>query len=297
MRANIEPHIVSKCGRRPSNEDVESYLMNLSAEGYRLDIAHSAADFFVICDGHGGKLVAEFIAPNLKKYLMRKSLNYPLSTEYINRVYNFLQKKLQRHPQYIANYCGCTALVMILYLDSRNKRHAQVINLGDCRAVISDNGRAIPLTVDHKPSWPDEKKRIDIVNLKYHTNKKVQFVEGDFRIGDLSVSKSFGDLDNCPYVTHLPDIYQYKITNTDEFVIMACDGLWDVLRNEEAVNFVRDYRHNNHTHLYAIPRLYPPENGRHVHSKNIAEKLADYAIARGSTDNVSIIIIFFNNKK
>jgi serine/threonine protein phosphatase PrpC len=296
MRANIEPHIVSKCGRRPSNEDVESYLMNLSADGYKVKTEYAGADFFVICDGHGGRKVAEFVVPYLQKCLMKNTLVYPLAPEYINRVYNFIQEKLRQHPQYIANYCGCTALVVVLYLDSRNRRHAQIINLGDCRAVLSANGKAVPLTLDHKPSWPDEKKRIDSVNLKNGTNEKIKFIEGDFRIGDLSVSRSFGDLDNCPFITHMPDIFTHRINGTDEFIILACDGLWDVLRNEEAVNFVRDHRDNNQINLYAIPRLYPPPNNRNAHAQrnNIAEKLADYAIARGSTDNVSIIIIFLN---
>lgn len=289
MTANIEPHIISKCGRRPSNEDVERYKMNLSVDGFRVNSELAATDFFVVCDGHGGREVADYIAPNLEKYLMKKSLIYPLDHDYIIRVYNYLQKQLRSHPQNIAKYCGCTALVAALYLDQRKNRYVQIINIGDCRSVLSRNGLAIPLSIDHKPSWPDEKKRIDEVNLKYCTNKRVRFVEGDFRIGDLSVSRAFGDLDNTPYVTHIPDVYNHRLYNTDEFIIVACDGLWDVLRNEEAVNFVRDHRENNHINLYNIPHIYPKNN----RTNNIAEKLADYAIARGSTDNISIIIIFF----
>lgn len=298
MIVNTEPHIVSKCGLRDSNEDVERYLLNLSPEGYVVKNRYAAADFFVICDGHGGKEVADFIAPNLEKYFMEQTskypLKYPLSIKYIKTVYNTLQAKLCEHSKHIAKYCGCTALVVVIYLDSRNERNVQVINIGDCRAVLSRGGLAMPLSIDHKPSWPDEKIRIDGVNLKHNTNKQVTFTGGDFRIGDLSVSRAFGDLDNTPHVTHTPDIYNYRLTSIDEFIIIACDGVWDVLRNEEAINFVRDHRTDNHIKLYNIKNVYPPTT-KSYNSKNIAEKLADYAIARGSTDNVSIIIVFLNN--
>lgn len=299
MIVNTEPHIVSKCGHRDSNEDVERFLLNLSPEGDLVNRKYTAADFFVVCDGHGGKEVADFIAPKLEKFLMEKTpkypLRYPLTDKYIHTVYNTLQKRLQDHPENIAKYCGCTALVVVMYLNARNERNIQVINSGDCRAILSRGGLAVPLSIDHKPSWPDEKKRIDAVNLKYGTNKQVKFNGGDFRIGDLSVSRAFGDLDNTPHVTHRPEIYNHKLCNEDEFIIIACDGVWDVLRNEEVVNFVRDHRANNHIKLYNIPHMYPRTylpNDKSHNPKNIAEKLADYAIARGSTDNVSIIIVF-----
>lgn len=306
MTANIEHHIISKCGRRKSNEDVERYKVNLTVDGFRVDPMSAAADFFVICDGHGGSEVAEFIAPKLEKYLMRKSLTYPLDQDYISTVYNFLQKSLRLHPQNIAKHCGCTALVVVLYLDRHKDRRAQIINIGDCRSILSRDGLAVPLSIDHKPSWPDEKKRIDKVNLKYE-NKLIWFDAdhscdgGDFRIGDLSVSRAFGDLDNTPHVTHIPDIYNHRLYDIDEFIILACDGVWDVLRNEEVVNFIRDHRTNNHIELYNIPQVYTKRRPKQIYpnpnsipTNNIAEKLADYAMARGSGDNISIIIIFFN---
>jgi protein phosphatase 2C len=165
---------------------------------------------------------------------------------------------------------------------------------------LARNGVAIPRTTDHKPSWPKEKMRINKVNLKYGTNEKIHFSHGDFRIGDLSVSRSFGDLDNTPYVTHKPDICKYKIDDeNDEFIVMACDGLWDVMRSEEVVNFVYDHIYNNvdenGTELYVIDNLYPSKKP----TTNIAEKLADFAIAKGlaqdiSGDNITIIILVFH---
>lgn len=285
MIANNNYHYITKQGHRDTNEDVELLKLNLTKEGHRDDPDFATADFFIICDGHGGSSVSKYVAPKLLHFLMSKNKKYPLEDKYIIQVCNFIQNELRNHPNKIAKHCGTTALVVALYLDDNQDRHVQIINIGDCRAVLSRNCSAIPLTTDHKPSWPKEKMRIDKVNLDHGTNELVHYSQKDFRIGDLSVSRAFGDLDNTPYVTHLPEIGKWRIHPADEFIIMACDGLWDAIRSEEAVNFVYDHYHNNHTHLYK-PNLSYKTN-------NIAEKLAEFAIARGSTDNVSIIIIFF----
>jgi protein phosphatase 2C len=189
----------------------------------------------------------------------------------------------------IADYCGCTALVTIRFME-QGIYNLQVINLGDCRAVLSRKGLAIPLTKDHKPNWPDEKKRIDAVNQKHQKKNEIYNDNGDWRVGDLSVSRSFGDKDNTPQVTHIPDSYCYQLINDDEFIIMACDGVWDVMENHEATNFVRDHKNNNNIKCYNIPRKYPPSG---QNTNNISRMLAEFAIAKGSTDNVSVIVIFF----
>ena len=69
-------------------------------------------------------------------------------------------------------------------------------------------------------------------------NGKIQFDGHDWRIKDLSLSRAFGDLDASPFVTHEPEIYKYKLSSKDKFMVLACDGLWDVLSNQEVVNFV-----------------------------------------------------------
>lgn len=291
MNRRIKLHKTSLCGLRESNEDVEKYNMNLGEDGYPINEQYAPVDFFLVCDGHGGRMVADFVAPKLEQYLMKRNLIYPLSHKYICKIYNYIQQELINHPQGIARACGCTALVVVRYLDNQNRQNIQVINIGDCRAVISRKGLAIPLCKDHKPFWSDEKRRIDLVNSKYNMNQKIHFDAGDWRIGDLSVSRSFGDLDNTPYITHIPESFTYPLKNDDEFIIIACDGLWDVMQNHEAVNFVRDHMNKNNTEYYIIPNRYPTSETQNM--ENIARKLANYAIAKGSSDNVSILIIFF----
>ena len=89
-------------------------------------------------------------------------------------------------------------------------------------------------------------------------------------------------MDASPFVTHKPEIFKYNIKKSDKFIILACDGLWDVITNEEAIYFVLNK-------LNDIDNL----NNISGYSKNnISQSLAEHAIKNGSTDNVSIIIIF-----
>ena len=93
---------------------------------------------------------------------------------------------------------------------------------------------SLPLSKDHKPHLFEEKTRIENLGGEiYHDGY-------DWRVGDLSVSRAFGDMDAAPYVTHKPQIFKYNLKKTDKFLICACDGLWDVIDDQEAVNLVLD---------------------------------------------------------
>ena len=101
----------------------------------------------------------------------------------------------------------------------------------------------------------------------------IQFDGVDWRINGLSLSRAFGDLDCRPYVTHLPQIYKYNINTNDKFLIFACDGLWDVISNQDAVDFICDLNNKNF-------------------KGNYSKELTEYAINKGSLDNVSAIVYF-----
>ena len=300
MSRAIDLHKTSQRGLRPTNEDVEKFKLNL---GQNANPNYAPIDLFIICDGHGGDSVANFVAPKIEKYLTNANLTYPLRHDQICKIWSYIQNEVIQHPQKIASFCGSTALVLIRYLDNASQENVQIINIGDCRAVLSRKGLAIPLSKDHKPYWPDEKSRINTINAKNPSNiKEIHYDAGDWRVGDLSVSRSFGDLDNTPHITHIPDSFNYKLKPTDEFIIMACDGLWDNVQSHEAVNFVRDHMNNKNTEFYKIEyqldgkkMIYPSDEVKKTN--NIARKMASYAIAKGSTDNVSILIIFFNPRK
>jgi serine/threonine protein phosphatase PrpC len=289
----ITLHKTSLCGYRESNEDVELYYLNLDTKGNAIDPSKASADVFIVCDGHGGHEVAQIVAPTLLKYLTHKSRQYPLSDRKVNQLYDKINYLLIKKYPEVAESCGCTCLAVIRYIDRKKKTKLQVFNVGDSRAVLSRKTFALPLSHDHKPNWPDEYERLKQLNRKLKkTKRKEPIYEDDedcWRIDGLSVSRAFGDLESTPHITHKPDIFNYKLNKSDEFMILACDGLWDILSCQEAVNFVRDHLHEKDVSQYIVPGFYPVEG---LVTDNIARKLAEYAIARGSNDNVSVIIVF-----
>src|SRR5690349_5038358 len=121
MPRPIDLHATSQQGRRESNEDVELFQLNLSNNGFPKDEKFNAIDFFVVCDGHGGSEVAKFVAPRLKKYFMKKTLIFPLTHNYICKIYDYVQKELINHPKRFGLECGCTALVVVRYSDDYNR--------------------------------------------------------------------------------------------------------------------------------------------------------------------------------
>ncbi|CAH6421526.1 Protein phosphatase 2C [uncultured virus] len=260
-------HTASLKGLRESNEDKHFILANIDNK----NPLYTNINFFAVFDGHGGKIVSEFLAKKLPTYFIDKKCTYPLSKLYVHSVYDRIQKSLIDNK--FAQYCGSTALAVIQY-KINEESYINVINVGDCRCIICRDNFAMPLTKDHKPGWIEERHRIEAIG------GQIIFDGYDYRIKDLSVSRAFGDIDATPYVTHKPELFRYKLDKNDKFILLACDGCWDILSNQDAVNYVLSNCYDNTT------------KNRINKEVNIAKKLAEYAIKKGSTDNVSIIVIF-----
>jgi serine/threonine protein phosphatase PrpC len=260
---------ISKKGIRDQNEDKDTIIVNLSNQNNNI----AKINIYGVYDGHGGKFVSKYISENLPKYFLNKNIVFPLSGKYIKETFARIQQKLETEHSTESDFCGSTCLMAFEYIYDK-KRYVDVVNLGDSRCLISRNNIANVITKDHKPNWPDEKKRLEQIG------GQIYYDGADWRIGALSVSRAFGDLDTKPYISTKPDIFRYKITRKDQFMIMACDGLWDVIDNQEAVNFV-------------ISQCYDLEGNRINKKTNIARMLADLALQKGSTDNITAIIIFF----
>jgi len=262
-------HSVSLIGKRESNEDQHVVFLNGDSKNDK----YCPVNFFSIFDGHGGGKISKFLKQNLQNYFTNKKVSYPLHKGYINMVFDYMQYIMQKQHYNTAFHSGSTCLTAIHYRKN-GSMYLQVINLGDCRAVICRDNLGIPLTKDHKPNWPEEKERIEKLN-----GEKIHFDGEDWRIKDLSVSRAFGDIEAKPYLSHRPDIFRYKLDKTDKFVVLACDGLWDVLSSQDAINFVLECQKEDDKKK----------------KKNIAQVLAEHAIAKGSMDNITVIIIFFKN--
>ena len=257
-------------GKRESNEDKHYYIMNINNS----DTTLNPINLIGVFDGHGGKLVSTYLKKYLPPLFLRKFktniyLNPEKASKHFNKVYNLIQTKLiEEHPRAV-QYCGSTACIGIEFRDTKNTTKLWIINLGDSRAIKCNKSNiAEQLSHDHKPDVPSEKKRIEKLG------GEITFDGSDWRIKDLSLSRAFGDVDCTPYVTHMPQIYDYKINSHDKFMVFACDGLWDVLSNQDVVNYV----------LSLIIENY---------KGNYAKMLAELAYKKGSLDNITVIVYLF----
>jgi len=261
----------SLVGKRDSNEDKHTIIKNIDGS----DTSMCNINLYAVFDGHGGKFVSKFLSDYLFKFYMNNGLTYPLRRQEVNKAYEFFQNKLKTDYNENTQNTGSTALVVSHYLKGGSE-FLNIANLGDCRCVICNNNIAIPLTKDHKPNKPEEEYRIKKLG------GQIYYDGYDWRIGDLSVSRAFGDISNEPYISFEPDLFEYTIGNRDKFLIIGCDGLWDAVDNQEAVDFI-------------LSNCYDMGTGKrkkNTHNK-ISKKLGEFAIEKGSTDNVSIIVVFF----
>lgn len=168
---------------------------------------------------------------------------------------------------------GCTAVCAIVRGDQ-----LFVANAGDSRCVLSRGGKAVALTEDHKPNNEEEFSRI---------TKAGGFVADGRVNGSLNLSRALGDLEykqvkSLPpeeqMVTANPEIRTIKLEPSDEFIILACDGIWDVLTNQEAIDFVRERLSKGKT------------------PKEICEEACDFCLAPDTSgcgkgcDNMSIVV-------
>ncbi|OAY69556.1 Protein kinase and PP2C-like domain-containing protein [Ananas comosus] len=157
---------------------------------------------------------------------------------------------------------GCTAVTVLIV---RNKLF--VANAGDCRTILSRAGKPFAMSKDHVASCPDERARVvnDGIEVKWQVDT--------WRVGPaaLQVTRSIGDDDLKPAVTARPEITETSLSADDEFLVMASDGLWDVLSNEDVLSIIKD--------TVKEPGM-------------CSKRLATEAAERGSKDNITVIVVF-----
>ncbi|EAY85240.1 hypothetical protein OsI_06613 [Oryza sativa Indica Group] len=147
--------------------------------------------------------------------------------------------------------------------------HLYVANVGDSRAVVSKAGKAMALSEDHKPNRSDERKRIENAG-------GVVIWAGTWRVGGvLAMSRAFGNRLLKPFVVAEPEIQEELVNEDLECLVLASDGLWDVVENEEAVSLAK---------TEDLP-------------ESVARKLTEIAYSRGSADNITCIVVQFHHDK
>ncbi|KAK8968645.1 putative protein phosphatase 2C 59 [Platanthera guangdongensis] len=215
---------------------------------------------FGVFDGHGGVRAAEYVKQHLFSNLIKHPKFISDIKSAIADAYNHTDTEFLRSEKNQNRDAGSTASTAVLFGD-----RLLVANVGDSRAVICRGGNAIAVSRDHKPDQTDERQRIEDAG---------GFVmwAGTWRVGGvLAVSRAFGDRLLKQYVVADPEIQEEVVDGSLEFLILASDGLWDVVSNEEAVALVKP--------------IDDPELA--------AKKLLQEASLKGSADNITCIIVRF----
>ncbi|CAH0383508.1 unnamed protein product, partial [Bemisia tabaci] len=255
------------------------------------------AAYFAVFDGHGGNLVAEFARKNVWRYLVQEVQKSPKETIELNSqpmslspppaqsqkkskfiidgidYKDALKKAVEKTDaeilkRILIHNAGSTALIALI-VGSK----LIVANVGDSRGVMCDSkGNTKPISFDQKPGDKREMARIIAAGGQVILN------DGTYRLnGDLAMSRALGDSRHKESgLSSEPDVRIYDLCwYKPQFLVLATDGLWDVMSNEEVVAFIKN---------------------RFLEEYYGAKSLAYFAHLRGSTDNISITVVNLKDK-
>nr|BAI39596.1 protein phosphatase 2C AHG3 homolog [Solanum lycopersicum] len=273
--------MTSVCGRRRDMEDTVSiYPSFLQDKHEKSSILH----FFGLYDGHGCSHAAMKCKDRMHEIVKNEVESAGEATwkEMMIQSFSKMDKEVVEYskgaggtqtadcrcelqtPQ--CDAVGSTDVVAVL---TPNK--IVVSNCGDSRAVLCRNGVPIPLSTDHKPDRPDELNRIE------EAGGRVIYWDGARVLGVLAMSRAIGDSYLKPYVTSEPEVTITERTVEDECLILASDGLWDVVSNETACGVARMCLRSGHNSDHACT--------------DASILLTRLALARHSSDNVSVVVV------
>ncbi|ESW05256.1 hypothetical protein PHAVU_011G164900 [Phaseolus vulgaris] len=213
---------------------------------------------FAIFDGHSGQSVPDYLKTHLFDTILKEPNFWTEPAEAVKRAYSITDSTILDKSGELGRG-GSTAVTAILI----NCQKLVVANIGDSRAVLCKNGQAKQLSVDHEPSVESE----DIKNR----GGFVSNFPGDVpRVdGQLAVSRAFGDKSLKIHLSSEPHVIVEMIGDDAEFIILASDGLWKVMTNQEAVEAIRDVKD----------------------ARSAAKLLTEEARNRKSSDDISCVVV------
>jgi serine/threonine protein phosphatase PrpC len=239
---------------------------------------HDSLGFFAIYDGHGSDEAAKLASDILHGILARQlALTDPASAF---KAAVAEADKLMQAQEFL--FVGCTATTCLVVRDLAALPHLPrgsedligpqgtvfFANVGDSRCVLAetcDESASVSFaTADHKASAPAEVQRIRAAG---------GFVSFGRVNGILSVARALGDHGLKQFVVSDPEVTQVPLTDASRFIILACDGVWDVMTSDEASQIAWD--------------AYRP----HRSAQAAAEAIKDTAMRRRTRDNVSALVV------
>jgi len=224
--------------------------------------------FFAVYDGHGGREAAVFASQNLHKILAEKleAEHYTFDdpskmTEIFEYVYAKTDEKMKDST--VPSHHGCTSITVLVTGTGTEKRQIFAANAGDAQAfLVTKGGKGIPLSKEHKSTDESEVERI---------NNAGGFVSNGRVNSQIAITRSLGDHLMKEFIISDPFVSHEVLTEEHTHVIIACDGVWDVVQPDVAAELVLANNDQNAT--------------------EISKKLLVKALQDGSTDNLSVIVL------
>ncbi len=273
--------VAGRQGRRPAMEDRHLALTTLVEGG-----------FFSVYDGHGGARAANYAVRAVPMQLMatfdrnNAAANHAIFKELFNKIDSDLLMQTTS---------GTTVALSYIRKDSGGDYNAYFVWVGDTRMmhcdVLGENLKFV--SVDHKPNNALEKQRILAHGGYIVTNCYASRVNGQ-----LAMSRALGDAvlkKECPgAVVADPEIHICSVVDGD-IIIIASDGFWDVVTNEQAQELVKQVLKNNciENHNSALPSEseFVVMGGNNNDLRNCSQLLRDYAYQQGSGDNITVMVV------
>ncbi|KAM8710290.1 hypothetical protein ACLKA7_016995 [Drosophila subpalustris] len=224
---NQQYRVGSSCmqGWRINMEDSHTHILSLPDD--------PTAAFFAVYDGHGGATVAQYAGKHLHKFVLKRPEYNADIVKALKQAFLDIDYEMLHNESWGEQMAGSTAVVVLV-----KDNMLYCANAGDSRAIASVNGRLETLSVDHKPNNESESKRII---------EGGGWVEFNRVNGNLALSRALGDFvfkrankkPEDQIVTAYPDVETRQVMQDWEFIVLACDGIWDVMTNEEVLQFCR----------------------------------------------------------
>ncbi|XP_031500679.1 probable protein phosphatase 2C 39 isoform X1 [Nymphaea colorata] len=224
-------------------------------------VKNSELGLFAIFDGHLGHDVPNYLKGNLFENILNEPNFWTNPEEAVMKAYQMTDETILDKSGELGRG-GSTAVTAIL-IDGEK---LVIANVGDSRAVLCRKGAAKQLSVDHEP----DKERSEIENK----GGFVTLLPGDVpRVdGRLAVARAFGDKSLKKHLSSKPHVKVQMIDSNVEFFILASDGLWKVMTNQEAVDAIRNIKD----------------------AQTAAKRLTEEAVSRKSKDDISCIVVRFH---
>ncbi|KAJ0264297.1 protein phosphatase 2C 43 [Hirschfeldia incana] len=275
-----------KGGSRDYMEDehicIDDLSAHLGSSFFRFPVPVA---FYGVFDGHGGSEASQYIKENATRLFFEDDVFRESHSIVVN---TFLLQEVERSHRraykladlamedesIVSGSCGTTALTALVI-----GRHLMVANAGDCRAVLCRRGKAVDMSFDHKSTFEPERRRVEELG---------GYFVGEYIYGELAVTRALGDWSVkrlsslgggsslSPLISD-PEIKQMVLTEEDEFLIMGCDGVWDVMTSQYAVTFARQGLR------------------RHGDPRRCAMELGREAFRLDSGDNVTVVVVCFTS--